>query len=211
MCILYAQNKHTILIYSLEPPTTLYLVVFSLHKGIQGDSMKKCLFAFGITLLPLSAMADIRDCAVLECPEGYLMNLITCSYTPQGTITPTPDPGLGDCTKVCDPCGDWMDWTTEGVQTRVCYELNTASCLCRPTTNYRCAAGYYGGSSLNTTTVPTCTKCPDNGTSDPGEFLVPANTSITSCYLPAGTTGTNEKGTWKLDSNCTYSTDDGTI
>lgn len=204
MCILYAQNKHTILIYSLEPPTTLDLVVFSLHKGIQGDSMKKILFAFGITLLPLSAMAVFGDCGNKVCLIGTL-NPITCECDTDNGIIPTPP---GDCIKVCNPCGNWIDWTTEGVQTRICYDLYTSTCTCKPIAYYRCAAGYYGGSSLDTTTVPTCTKCPDNGTSDPGELLGALNTSITSCYLPAGTTGTNEKGTWKLESNCTYSTDD---
>ncbi len=206
MCILYAQNKHTILIYSLEPPTTLDLVVFSLRKGKQGDSMKKFLFAFCITLLPLSAMAVFGDCGNKACLIGIL-NPITCECDTSGGLIPTPDPGFGDCTKICDPCGDWMDWITEGVQTRICYTLYTSTCTCESTASYRCAPGYYGGSALNTTTVPTCTKCPDNGTSDPGG-LVLTNTSITSCYLPAGTTGADTKGTWKLDSNCNYSTHD---
>lgn len=64
------------------------------------------------------------------------------------------------------------------------------------TYSYRCAAGYYGSSTNGSS---GCSKCPSPGTSDAGA------TSITSCYIKSGTTGTETNGTYIYTSNCYYS------
>lgn len=95
-----------------------------------------------------------------------------------------------------------------------------------------CASGYYGSASLNymAGTYQGCTKCPSNATCAGGNgstFVCNANyyknggrfcsacpssgrssrgsTSITSCYLPSGTTGSDSTGSYTYTSNCYYS------
>lgn len=67
------------------------------------------------------------------------------------------------------------------------------------TTEYRCAAGYYGdakGTSL--TNLTGCVQCPSGGTS------VAGSTVITSCYLPSWTTGSDSTGSYIYTSDCYY-------
>lgn len=65
---------------------------------------------------------------------------------------------------------------------------------------YRCAPGYYGTTKDGLT---GCTKCPSSGgvagRSDGGA------TSITQCYLPFGTTGSDSTGNFTYTSKCYYS------
>ena len=65
---------------------------------------------------------------------------------------------------------------------------------------YRCAVGYYGNaegtSSYNLT---GCSPCPIGGTSEAGA------TSITGCYIPAGTTGSDSTGGYTYAEDCYYS------
>lgn len=60
-----------------------------------------------------------------------------------------------------------------------------------------CKAGFYladkGG-------FKQCEKCPSPGTSDDRN-----STDVTACYIPAGTTMTDNTGTFTYDSNCHYS------
>lgn len=55
-----------------------------------------------------------------------------------------------------------------------------------------CVNGKYG--------TLTCDACPAGGTSSLGN-----NTSITNCYIPAGTSGTDTTGKWEYAQNCYYS------
>lgn len=65
---------------------------------------------------------------------------------------------------------------------------------------YRCAADYYG---IVIGQDKGCTKCPSSGgiegRSDAG------TTSITGCYIPSGTTGSDASGTFTYTSKCYYS------
>lgn len=70
------------------------------------------------------------------------------------------------------------------------------------TTCTACTSGYY---CSTTTTLAYLgggiygrTPCPDSGTSASG-----AN-SVSKCYVPTGTTGTDTKGVWKYTGNCYY-------
>lgn len=67
---------------------------------------------------------------------------------------------------------------------------------CVTTYTYKCKAGYYGNpTALN----KTCTKCPNSGTSSEGSI------SITKCYIPSGTTGSDSTGSYTYTANCYYS------
>ena len=56
-----------------------------------------------------------------------------------------------------------------------------------------CAKGYYSNSSND------CVQCPDGGTT-----ANIGSSSITACYIPSGTTGSDSTGTYKYMSNCYY-------
>lgn len=73
----------------------------------------------------------------------------------------------------------------------------TVTCSCSRTYSYKCAAGYYG--QPKSSFMGQCTECPGNGTSAVG------STSITSCYLPSGTSCSDTSGTCTYTSNCYYS------
>ena len=158
MRIFYVQNKHTILIYSLEPPTTTKIGGFFFTQRKQWEAqVKKILLVAGMLCCPIVAHAAINDgsitgCAFLECPDGYVANLITCECAH----------GLGsDCTIECADCTAWTTVdTASNVQMRTCYSLDTESCVCMPDIRYRCQIGYYGTPD---DTDMTCTECPENG------------------------------------------------
>ena len=106
-------------------------------------------------------------------------------------------------------CGEtrWSAHSTgyqKGTYTRCSLDTSTGMCDVTETTKYRCAAGYYGSSSNGTS---GCTRCPSSG----GVYgtSVAGSTTITSCYLPSGTTlsfsDTKGSGTETITSNCYYS------
>ena len=73
-------------------------------------------------------------------------------------------------------------------------------CTCDTTTvqAYKCAKNYYGNPTSSTDTN-ACTRCPaDSITTDIGA------TSITSCYLKAGWSFSDDYGTYEYTENCYY-------
>ena len=100
-----------------------------------------------------------------------------------------------------DPCPDCTNCSsTSWSALRTGYESRiraTCNCgICDKTTQYRCAAGYYG---ITTNGSSGCTRCPNSGSS------VAGSTVITSCYLPSGTTGSDSSGTYTYTADCYYS------
>lgn len=74
-----------------------------------------------------------------------------------------------------------------------------AACSENIKTYVSCKPGYYYDSSL----LKTCTRCPASG----GVYGTSADKNIdgvTSCYLPAGTTGSDDTGTFKYTADCYY-------
>lgn len=98
--------------------------------------------------------------------------------------------------------------STDWAALRTGYESRKQCNACQQSTQYRCAAGYYGSSSNGTS---GCTQCPTwtgvyttsakttlaRGTSSAGA------TTITGCYIVAGTYY-DTSGTLKTTGNCTY-------
>ncbi len=70
------------------------------------------------------------------------------------------------------------------------FDVEVGKCVQGAITAF-CAIGQYSNNG-------TCIDCPDGGTSEPGA------TSITQCYIPGGTGGTDATGTWKYTENCYY-------
>lgn len=101
-------------------------------------------------------------------------------------------------------CGKCKETTWEDIS-----EYMQSSDTCKtidgnPTTEYRCANGFYGAPSSATAPCTTCPPLLGNtgpsawGTSDAGD-----NTQITDCYLESGTYK-DTTGTFKITSDCYY-------
>ena len=137
-----------------------------------------CSPALGIVTNPdlLACLCD--DALTPSVPQG--------SYCPDGTYCPYKCPG---CTNI-----NWTSSST-GYESRLRPTCDIYSGNCNKTTEYRCAAGYYGN-TLNGNSG--CSACPRGGTSPAG------SKSITSCYLPNGTSGTDSTGSYVYTSDCYY-------
>lgn len=131
-----------------------------------------------------------------KCESGY--ELYEGSIKVSGcnnTIT------FNDCKLSCTGCtncgtGAWAAGNT-GYEKR---SVGTCNCnTCTYTTEYRCAAGYYGASTNGTS---GCTRCPSSG----GVYGTSAagSTAITSCYIPANSSMTDSTGTYTFTTNCYY-------
>ena len=113
-----------------------------------------------------------------------------------------------NCGTQCDSCGSLSSgvWTSPktGYQSTVVYSCGiSTSCECTSSIKYRCAAGYYGTPSYSQLTgYSGCTRCPSSG----GVYGTSAagSTEITSCYMPSGTSMTDDVGTYEYTSNCYY-------
>ncbi len=165
-----------------------------------------------------NSVVGVSSCT--SCPPGYSLiedesaGVTACS----ATGNPKEDAGGGGysaykCTKNCQAsnCSS-TSWTAlrTGYETRTyrsCSATGTSG-TCNASTQYRCAAGYYGSSSNGTS---GCNPCPEwqnvfansarttkvYGTSAAGA------TAITGCYVVAGTYY-DTTGTFKIGSNCQY-------
>ena len=121
------------------------------------------------------------------------------SQCPGGICIQDTGIDIGDCTpETCKPLTTGWGSCGFGANSYVeCEE--TAECvgdLCVRRKNYRCVAGAYGSPSASNKTA--CAPCPSPGTSAAG------STSQSDCYIPAGTTGSDNTGTYKYTSNCYY-------
>lgn len=98
----------------------------------------------------------------------------------------------------CTGCTSDATWSAAGTG----YEKKvTATCncnTCNRTTQYRCAAGYYGRPTNGTSGCSPCDKIGGHGTSNAG------STAKTSCYVPANSNITDTIGTYHFTSNCFY-------
>lgn len=82
--------------------------------------------------------------------------------------------------RYCTPCGQYGE--------------------CEWGVRYRCAPNYYGTATADQT---GCNTCPPSGSVD-GRSDGGA-TSITGCYIPAGTSGSDETGNFTYAEKCYYS------
>ena len=104
-----------------------------------------------------------------------------------------------ECEKCAIPCSSTTSWLTSNGKTG--YERRTVCSSGCGTYEYRCAAGYYGKPTNDTS---GCTKCPSSG-NVAGQSVAGSNSAITSCYIPANTSLSDSTGTYQYTSNCYYS------
>lgn len=69
-----------------------------------------------------------------------------------------------------------------------------------------CKSGYYYDKVFVTDTEKKCYLCPLFKPSVYGESVNKNTEGVTSCYLPAGTTGSDSTGTFKYTAPCYYRT-----
>ena len=136
------------------------------------------------------AVAGIRGIC-----DGGTADGLACTYDtdcPGGKCVMS---GTGTtCTSLNCKSTNWTAYAT-GYERRT-YKYCATLTRCASSIQYRCAAGYYGSSTMGTS---GCTRCPNDGSS------VAGSTVITSCYLPSGTTLTDSTGTYTYTADCSYS------
>lgn len=107
----------------------------------------------------------------------------TCTVTCKGCVDCTPDP-------VYD---SWEDNGTGYQRQKITYTYKYPECGSTYTTyRYRCDDNYYGIAGNGTGCTPCPKVCGINSTSPAG------STTAGGCCVPAGSTGTDEKGSFKL-------------
>lgn len=183
--------------------------------------MKKLLTAAIIGAAGVSgAHAALNCCATAPC---CISASSSCSYDSSCTRTLTCNCGTSS-TGLANKYG--IVATTTQKQEVYCVGQTAYSKCVAGTTTYKCARGYYGTA---TSASAGCTACPANATCAGGNgstFTCKANyykngstcqpcpnsgkstagsTSITSCYLPSGTTFSDSTGSGTYSDKCYYS------
>lgn len=142
------------------------------------------------------------DCT--SCESGYTLGQATVTDPQNSSQTYT----YGNCTKdfsggviETTECPEECPSTTEWTETTRNREAICNGSLLNKSCSYRCIKGYYQGELI-------CTRCPSSG-GIYGTTAAAGATSITECYIPAGTTRSfsddTGSGTEKFTSNCYYS------
>ncbi len=101
------------------------------------------------------------------------------------------------CEGNCSPSKPYWYAASTGYEMR-----DTATCNCGECVKgaeYRCAAGYYGSPK---TAGTGCTKCPSSG-GVAGQSAA-GSTTITSCYIPSGSSFSDSTGSGTYTGNCYY-------
>lgn len=138
--------------------------------------------------------------ALIQSALGAATDITTCTNKQQSCGTNKYCTKYGYCYPECDaPITMEYGWSSSGtgVESRNTCCLYNGEEVC--VFQYRCIAGYYGSGS-------SCTRCPSSG----GVYGTSAvgSTSITSCYMPSGTTisfsDSTGSGTEKYTSDCYY-------
>ncbi len=111
------------------------------------------------------------------------------------------------CCQQCTNCTSDTTWrvatTAQGLLKNSHQQKTTRTCncgTCEESTQYRCAAGYWG----NPTSISdTCERCPKND-GVYGTNIAGSNTTITSCYIKAGASMNDDGGTYNFTTDCPY-------
>ncbi len=108
------------------------------------------------------------------------------------------------CECTCSNCTSDTSWSagSTGYQkqtTRWC-ECYAGTPTCNTSTEYRCAVGYYGSSTNGSS---GCARCPaSSGTY--GTTASAGTTSVSGCYIPAGSSFSDSTGSGTYTRDCAY-------
>lgn len=141
--------------------------------------------------------------SVAECSSCYSGGaLVTTTETLSDTVYENGRQVTKTCTvscKICvncspDPVYDsWEDYGTGYQRQKITYTYRYSECGSTYTSyRYRCDDNYYGIAGNGTGCTPCPKVCGINSTSPAG------STTVSGCCVPAGSTGTDEKGSFKL-------------
>lgn len=178
---------------------------------------------FGTTSCPSGEMCmeyvlDDPNCLVSQVKYYNIYGIASCTTCKTGYTRTENTTKVVGCTNTitfytcelpCTGCTNCTSDTTWSTADNIGYEkkvTRTCDCnTCNESTEYRCAAGYYG-SSLNGTSG--CTKCPTEGNLAYGTMALgnsaAGSTAKTSCYIQANTPIADSVGTYTFTSNCFY-------
>ncbi len=132
--------------------------------------------------------------------NGELTTKELCDWGSDGLIC---DAGCVD--NVYNPIICPYTWTKKSTSVEQA-TIKDSKCKCddayaqNARTFYRCAAGYYGNPASG-----SCSKCTSPGTTDPFNEASTESISITSCYIPSGTSFSDTKGIGTYTNDCYYS------
>ena len=159
--------------------------------------------------------ARLKTCESGKCAPGYTQTTATAIQPDGCNIVSVREESdlrvpyitcVPACTKTASDCKttDFTAYTT-GKERRVkTSTLNTTTCTCQNTYEYRCAAGYWGNPGTNGS--GTCTKCDSftdfAGTVHTGTSVAGSNTAQSSCYIPKNTPIDGIEGTFFYNANC---------
>ncbi len=125
------------------------------------------------------------------------------SYNRVGTQTCSSSKTWGSCTSFTRCSSGYYYTSTSSLSSTSGCKSCPANATCSGSGTYSisCSAGYYRASS----TATSCTICPDSD--DTGVATSAAGSvGVTNCYLPDGTTGSDETGSYVIDGGkCNYS------
>lgn len=170
-----------------------------------------------------SSVAPIinQKMAMYNCIEKQTIYLLKGDYAaeiqvctrcmPSSTLEPSDNYDLSDLESImgckglsgyygCRYCGEacsssWANVTGhDGYQARLAGDHPIGSCECE--TEYRCAANYYGAPNVSGTSYSGCTSCPL--VCDIQSSSSAGTESVSGCCAPAGSTGSDVKGAFRL-------------
>jgi len=142
----------------------------------------------------------VRNCTKCESvgPRQYVITPDGPINLPNGQNVMFNSCDLYICSSTnCVSDSSWNNANT-GYQKKV-----SRSCVgntCQETASYRCSAGYYGTSTNGTS---GCTRCPASEDNVRGTSVAGA-TAQTNCYIPSGTSFSNNTGSGTYTGNSYY-------
>lgn len=198
----YAQNKHTIPIYSFEPPTAQHNRRCFYNKNTGVQTMKTFITTITATVIGIaSAYASHELNCNPDTDETFLITHGTRKVIYAAYVKPNCKNGCR-----CSDCSWYSQCTCDNgyyaIGQHTCHTLCNcdgvcpANSTCTDTDTFKCNRGYYKDG-------PVCTRCPQLGNVY-GTTASNGAKSISECYLPSGTSGSDATGTFEITQKCYY-------
>ena len=149
----------------------------------------------------ITGVSVIRESLCIACQKGYTAVKGQKMFPSAGCSASSTSQQYYhySCECKCSNCPETDGtWTAKGTgyqqRTSQGCDCSSGSAICKKTTHYRCAAGYYGSPTNGTF---GCTPCPTPGTS------VAGTVQLAQCYIPKGTYS-DRTGKYVFNCDCPY-------